>query len=145
MSLTTCQGKTTGSAALGTLAVNAQHDPTLFCAAHKKHRVYLFTRREPDTGVDGDQSRDVFNERPTKDEQASIPAHKQRSNKLARRAVLHTTQGDIHVRLYGEDTPKTVEVRAAWCHSVLFLAHTRDRTSRCTPKMAITTASSSTA
>jgi len=103
------QGKTTGSAALGTLAVNAEHDPTIFAAAFKKHRVYMFTRREPDTGVDGDQSRDVFNERPTKDEQASIPAHKQRSNKLARRAVLHTTQGDIHIKLFADDTPKTVE------------------------------------
>ncbi len=46
----------------------ADPDPTLFCTAYKKNRFYLFTTREPEeTG--GDVGRDVFNEKPTREEQ----------------------------------------------------------------------------
>ncbi len=64
-------------------------DPTLFCTAYKKNRFYMFTRREPDetnkrydvTAIlfiatplychapfSGDSDRDVFNEKPSKEE-----------------------------------------------------------------------------
>ena len=64
-------------------------DPTLFCTAYKKNRFYMFTRREPDDSnkrydvaailfivtpfydhapFSGESDRDVFNEKPSKEE-----------------------------------------------------------------------------
>lgn len=114
-------------------------DPTLFCTAFRKERFYLFTRLEPDeadvvAGADGKKKgkghaggaeRDVFNEKPSREEQtiaggatssaaagggtedgASGPA---RIAGATSSAVLHTTLGDIHLRLYRDLTPRTVE------------------------------------
>jgi len=103
------QGKSTGSAATETLNRNAEHDPTLVCSAFRKHRFYLFTRREPtmDESSDGVVLRDIFNERPTKEEQAMLS--KPSAKKLGKSAIIHTTRGDIHIKLFGEECPKTVE------------------------------------
>ena len=44
---------------------NCFSDPTLFVTAHKSKRFYLFTQRE----LDGEAyERDIFNEKPTKEE-----------------------------------------------------------------------------
>ncbi|KAL7607538.1 hypothetical protein Lser_V15G14768 [Lactuca serriola] len=43
-------------------------DPTLLCCAFKKHRIYLFSRREPEEPDDATKGRDVFNEKPPPDE-----------------------------------------------------------------------------
>lgn len=43
-------------------------DPTLFCTAYKKNRFYLFTKREADDPKSGETDRDVFNEKPTKED-----------------------------------------------------------------------------
>lgn len=64
------QGRTVGSAALGTLQLNAAPDPTLFACAWKRHRFYLFTTRMPSKESEEGAGRDVFNEKPTKDELA---------------------------------------------------------------------------
>jgi hypothetical protein len=64
------QGRTVGSAALGTLQPNAAPDPTLFACAWKRHRFYLFTTRLPSKDSEEGTGRDVFNEKPTKDELA---------------------------------------------------------------------------
>jgi len=64
------QGRTVGSAALGTLQLNAAPDPTLFACAWKRHRFYLFTTRLPSKDSEEGTGRDVFNEKPTKDELA---------------------------------------------------------------------------
>lgn len=46
---------------------NVGADPTLFCTSYKKNRFYMFTRR--DYGKMNDSSdRDVFNEKPSKEE-----------------------------------------------------------------------------
>lgn len=90
-------------------------DPTLFCTAFKRSRFYMFTREEPDndpTSKSG-QERDILNEKPTREEQSLAAASAQtgslkRSN-VASSAVLHTTMGDIHLRLFPEHAPKTVE------------------------------------
>ena len=85
-------------------------DPTLFCTAYKQQRFYMFTLREPE---DPDESnlletgRDVFNERPT--EEAQLPQTVVRSSRLARSAVIHTTFGDIFVKLFPDECPRTVE------------------------------------
>ncbi|CAI9303586.1 unnamed protein product [Lactuca saligna] len=43
-------------------------DPTLLCCAFKKHRIYLFSRREPEEPDDATKGRDVFKEKPPPDE-----------------------------------------------------------------------------
>ncbi|KAG8042376.1 hypothetical protein G9C98_005010 [Cotesia typhae] len=83
-------------------------DPTLFCTAHKKNRFYLFSRRGPQEVEGQENDRDVFNEKPSKEDiisstEASI------MQKIYDTAIIHTALGDIHVSLFGKDVPKTVE------------------------------------
>jgi peptidylprolyl isomerase domain and WD repeat-containing protein 1 len=56
--------------------------------------------------------RDVFNERPTRDElsvAATAPAARSGPSPLANSATIHTTLGDIHMRLFPQQAPKAVE------------------------------------
>lgn len=78
-------------------------DPMLVVTAVGKPRFYMFTN-------DGDISkstRDVQNERPT-----TLGSKKEGSDKATATgsaAVLHTNYGDIHIRLFPEAAPRTVE------------------------------------
>ena len=45
-----------------------QSDPTLFCTAFKKNRFYMFTRRDADDPKNSQSDRDVFNEKPSKED-----------------------------------------------------------------------------
>jgi len=47
LSISLYQGKALGAVGTVERKHDAENDPTLFCAAYKKHRFYLFTRREP--------------------------------------------------------------------------------------------------
>ncbi|XWS28600.1 hypothetical protein CRYUN_Cryun25bG0084400 [Craigia yunnanensis] len=47
-------------------------DPTLLCCAFKKHRIYLFSQREPEEPEDATKGRDVFNEKPPADELLAV-------------------------------------------------------------------------
>ncbi|CAE6448309.1 unnamed protein product [Rhizoctonia solani] len=91
------------------LANKEERDPTLFCTAYKRPRFYMFTREEPeDNKLSGD--RDVFNEKPTREEQTIASAQPVKSaQSLSTTAVIHTTMGDIHCRLFPEHAPKAVE------------------------------------
>ena len=51
---------------------------------------------------------DVFNEKPTKEEVMAATQLKS-ENKISEKAVIHTTMGDIHLKLYPEQAPKAVE------------------------------------
>ena len=42
-------------------------DPTIYCTAFRKNRLYIFSRRQPDLADTG-CIRDVINERPNKEE-----------------------------------------------------------------------------
>ena len=72
--------------------------------------------------------RDVFNERPTRDEQtiaAAAPTKAVTQSALARTATIHTTSGDIHIRLFPEHSPKAVEnfvghARSGYYEGVIF-------------------------
>ncbi|CAG8473316.1 2335_t:CDS:10 [Acaulospora colombiana] len=83
-------------------------DPTLFCTAFKRNRFFMFTTREPDAHESHKGDRDVYNEKPSREEQtvASATPTKQ---KLGNTAILRTTLGDIHIRLFPEYAPKAVE------------------------------------
>ncbi|XP_056632342.1 peptidylprolyl isomerase domain and WD repeat-containing protein 1 [Diorhabda sublineata] len=110
------QGSAKKSKAAVTLEIEASNnptldailpDPTLICTAYKKSRFYLFTRREPDD-LQGDQDRDVFNEKPSKEDTLAA-AENPVVQRLYDNAILHTVFGDIHIKLFVKDTPKTVE------------------------------------
>lgn len=111
------------------LAEKETRDPTLFCTAFKRQRFYMFTRQEPeyvvrlcslslaercsrDTKSGGD--RDIFNEKPTREEQSisiAQPGVKAGPATLAGSAVIHTTFGDIHIKLFPEHAPKASTLR----------------------------------
>jgi len=109
------------------LADREARDPTLFCTAYKRQRFYMFTRSEPeDTKGQGD--RDVFNERPTREEQtvaSSQPVQGSVPSPLASSVVIHTTEGDMHLRLFPDKAPKAVEnfvghARSGYFEGVIF-------------------------
>ncbi|KAJ7863081.1 hypothetical protein B0H14DRAFT_2739235 [Mycena olivaceomarginata] len=89
------------------LANKGARDPTLFCTGYKKQRFYLFTRSEPEDNID----RDVFNERPTREDQnvATNTIAAGGPSPLANSATIHTTMGDMHMRLFPAQAPKAVE------------------------------------
>ncbi|KAE8691052.1 Peptidylprolyl isomerase domain and WD repeat-containing protein 1 [Hibiscus syriacus] len=93
-------------------------DPTLLCCAFKKHRIYLFSRREPEEPEDATKGRDVFNEKPPADELLAVSdIGKAVTTSLPDNVILHTTMGDVHMRLYPEECPKTVENFTTHCRN----------------------------
>jgi peptidylprolyl isomerase domain and WD repeat-containing protein 1 len=73
--------------------------------------------------------RDIFNERPTREEQsiaaAAPAAASSRAAALASSATIHTTLGDMHLRLFPQQAPKAVEnfighARSGYYDGVLF-------------------------
>lgn len=90
---------------------NNLSDPTLFCTAFKRNRFFLFSTREPADDDDDPNSgtgRDVFNEKPTLEE-VQVASETTVAKVLGDTAVLHTTMGDITIKLFGKECPKTVE------------------------------------
>lgn len=87
-------------------------DSVLVASAFKKKRVYFFTPEAPSDDIL--DTRDVFNEKPSKEEQESLTAASGASaiapaQRLGGAATLHTTFGDIKVKLFAAECPKTVE------------------------------------
>lgn len=70
----------------------------------------------------------MFNERPTREEQSiatSAPVGKSGPSPLANAATIHTTLGDIHMRLYPTQAPKAVEnfvghARSSYFEGIIF-------------------------
>ncbi|EDQ88006.1 uncharacterized protein MONBRDRAFT_9444 [Monosiga brevicollis MX1] len=94
---------------------NRELDPLLICSAVKKSRFYVFSKREPQEAA-GDISRDVFNEKPTREQQmAAITTTA--TERLADAVTLHTSYGDIHLELYPIECPKTVENFVTHCRN----------------------------
>ncbi|XP_067678099.1 peptidylprolyl isomerase domain and WD repeat-containing protein 1-like [Haliotis asinina] len=87
---------------------NVQLDPTLLCTAFKKNRFYLFTKRAPEDTKSAETERDVFNEKPSKEE--VVAATQDLSyTRVSENVVIHTTMGDVHCKLFSKECPKTVE------------------------------------
>lgn len=82
-------------------------DPMCLVSAYKKPRFFLFSTREPPEST-ADFGRDIFNEKPTK-EDAAVAASIRTENPLGKQATIHTTMGDIVVKLFHSECPKTVE------------------------------------
>ena len=81
-------------------------DPTLVATAFKKNRFYLFTSR--DSCHDSSVERDVFNEKPSKEDIISATENSG-GQRLYETAILHTSMGDIHLKLFMKECPKSVE------------------------------------
>lgn len=93
-------------------------DPTLVCCAFKKHRFYLFSRREPEEAEDATKGRDIFNEKPPPEELLAVSdVGKAISTSLPDNVVLHTSFGDMHIKLYPEECPRTVENFTTHCRN----------------------------
>jgi peptidylprolyl isomerase domain and WD repeat-containing protein 1 len=91
----------------GNTATDAESDPMLICSSFKKNRFYVFSKREPaETSMGG---RDVFNEKPTKEDQEQAQPELGQELRLGKRATIHTTMGDIVVKLFPKECPRTVE------------------------------------
>jgi len=121
-----------GNALEGTIA---QEDPTLFALAYRKERFYWFSEREPEVESAG-VGRDVFNERPAREQLLSGVTLQGVSGTAAAAATklglsvqagvtLHTSMGDITIQLFPEETPKTCEnfvthARNGYYNNVLF-------------------------
>jgi len=87
----------------------------------------VFTKLSYRDNKSGD--RDVFNERPTREEQsiaAAAPATgKGGPSPVANSATIHTTLGDIHMRLFPQQAPKAVEnfvghARSSYFEGIIF-------------------------
>ncbi|PVU88454.1 hypothetical protein BB561_005853 [Smittium simulii] len=83
----------------------SSNNPTIFTTAFNQNRFYLFTNNEPSQTSDLD--RDIFNEKPSIQEQKLAVSSNQYS--LASKCILRTSKGDIHIELYPNIVPKTVE------------------------------------
>jgi peptidylprolyl isomerase domain and WD repeat-containing protein 1 len=81
-------------------------DPIVFCAAYKRNRFYMFTKREPPEEAEK-AKRDILNEKPTEKDIQQYA--QQKSNTLASQVVLETSLGEIHIKLYPKECPRTVE------------------------------------
>jgi peptidylprolyl isomerase domain and WD repeat-containing protein 1 len=78
-------------------------DPILVATGVGKVRFYMFTNEEEISK----SSRDVQNEKPTMLGQKKVEEKKKAETGTA--AIIHTTHGDIHIRLFPDAAPKTVE------------------------------------
>lgn len=72
------------------LQEKANRDPHLFCTAYKRARFYIFGRSDRE----GKGDRDVFNERPTREEQ-TVAVAPEKKKATATSLTIHTTMGDI--------------------------------------------------
>ncbi|ORY22764.1 peptidyl-prolyl cis-trans isomerase [Naematelia encephala] len=81
-------------------------DPHLFTTAYKRQRFYIFGR-PTEEGKVGD--RDVFNERPTREDQTVQVLEEEAPKQLASSCTIHTSMGDIRMKLYPQYAPKAVE------------------------------------
>ena len=90
----------------------SEGDPTLFCTAYHKQRFYLFSKREPEMNEDDTQGRDVYNEKPLGSAMAGAATGAVMQHPaiiLPQGVIIHTTYGDIWIKLYPEEVPRTVE------------------------------------
>jgi peptidylprolyl isomerase domain and WD repeat-containing protein 1 len=81
-------------------------DPTVYCTSYKKNRFYCFSKREPEDSSTSGTVRDILNEKPTREESIAVPILR---DGPGNNATIHTTFGDIHMRLFPEFAPKAVE------------------------------------
>ena len=96
-----------------------ERDPILFATGYGKVRFYMFTNEESPSKSD----RDVHNEKPK--QVGKKQKDEQKEQRMGSSATIHTTMGDIHIRLFPQQTPKTIEnfsthARNGYYNNVIF-------------------------
>lgn len=61
--------------------------------------ILQFTKREPEDTKSADSDRDVFNEKPSKEE-VMAATQAEGPKRVSDSAIIHTSMGDIHVKLF---------------------------------------------
>ena len=88
-------------------------DTLLVALAYKKRRLYVFSHIDPiETGNDDIVTmRDILNEPPDAEDRLVLghASAQHQSNKLGSEAILRTSMGDIHIKLFPQDVPRTTE------------------------------------
>ncbi|XP_055968613.1 peptidylprolyl isomerase domain and WD repeat-containing protein 1 isoform X3 [Sorex fumeus] len=105
---------------------NIQPDPTIVCTSFKKNRFYMFTKREPEDTKSADSDRDVFNEKPSKEE-VMAATQAEGPKRVSDSAIIHTSMGDIHTKLFPVECPKTVENFCVHSRNGYYNGHTFHR------------------
>ncbi|KAK9478226.1 hypothetical protein V1514DRAFT_86131 [Lipomyces japonicus] len=91
-------------------------DPTIFSTAVNRKRFYLFTNYVGEfNSIKSD--RDVFNEKPTREELNRKANAEQKPKLISNGVTLHTSMGDIQIRLYPEFAPLAVENFVTHCRN----------------------------
>lgn len=84
-------------------------DPMLVSTAVQRHRFYIFTSAAPPANSKLSE-RDIFNEKPLATGAAAGNTQIEvKPAATGAAAIMHTSMGDIHLRLFPEVAPKTVE------------------------------------
>ncbi|GMH47899.1 hypothetical protein TL16_g00176 [Triparma laevis f. inornata] len=83
------------------------NDPLIVASAFEKKRFYAFSK----FGHMNDdlESRDVFNEPPDAEDMLINSAAAAANSTMGSSAILRTSMGDIHVKLFGAEAPRTIE------------------------------------
>uniref|UniRef100_A0A7E4ZZR6 peptidylprolyl isomerase n=1 Tax=Panagrellus redivivus TaxID=6233 RepID=A0A7E4ZZR6_PANRE len=92
----------------------SEPDPMVIALAYKKNRFYIFTNAEPftlgeDATTEAGGNRDVFNEKPRKEDALTTVDDDEDARTMTDEATVHTSYGDIHVKLFPKECPKAVE------------------------------------
>lgn len=66
--------------------------------------------------TDDPEGRDVFNEAPTREDHV-VTGTSDRQRFIGKQVVLHTTYGDITIKLFGDECPRTVENFSTHCRN----------------------------
>ncbi|KAJ1209584.1 hypothetical protein NDU88_004958 [Pleurodeles waltl] len=106
--------------------MSVQADPTIVCTAFKKNRFYLFSKREPEDTKSADSDRDVFNEKPSKEE-VMAATQAEGPKRVSDSAIVHTSMGDVHIKLFPVECPKTVENFCVHSRNGYYNGHTFHR------------------
>ncbi|GKY93570.1 hypothetical protein MPSEU_000324400 [Mayamaea pseudoterrestris] len=94
---------------------HVKSDALVVALAHDKRRFYVFSHVDPVLDPDAPEDvltrRDIWNEAPTVDDRRyHSDVHASADNsKTATKAILRTTMGDIHIQLFAQQVPKTIE------------------------------------
>jgi len=91
----------------------AKSDALLIALAFRKKRLYVFSHDDPLEKEDVDEEvmvrRDVLNEPPDAEDRLVMDGASAQAQKMGSEAILRTTMGDIHIKLFTQEVPKTIE------------------------------------
>jgi len=102
-------------------------DSLLVGTAFKKNRFYLFTNAEPYDTESVDNGRDVFNEKPKKEDMLTPLEEASVVKRLTDTAIIHTTYGDLFCKLFPKECPKTIENFCTHARDGYYNGHTFHR------------------